>query len=208
MSEIESAYSDYLKFLRVLAEEQNIAFVDVLIAVTKAYERRPGLYLCNKSSPRIDEIKELEETLIAEFRVRYYELKANSNLEGIRSVFDELKITALQIDAKTIKKAKAVAKNVMTANEQLVENLTLGRQKGSSKNQKRASVIRSYAGEINAGLLANPISARWTIDRRSKYIEAKLTNSTVEIDGKHCRATMVNGKPYSSQTIGKWIQGS
>lgn len=199
MSAVELMYNEYLDALREATKEENFSFLDALISLTRAYDP-PGLHLCVRSP---EQIKRLEERLIDIYRVRYYEVIANKSLKGIHALTD-----AVVIDEREIRKAREARRHAMRMKEKQDENLKLGRQKGATKNKKRADAIKVWVSQMNGDLLMHPNTARWGVEKRAEYIAEKLATGTIEIDGDICSATMGNGKKYSSSTIITWITGT
>jgi hypothetical protein len=195
MSQVEAMYQERLGELRQLAQEEGISFIDVLIRVTGAYEKI-GLYS--------------EEELIRTYRLHYYEIIANHGIEIKEAIKDWARnhnesmnqvVLAILAEKQKIVQARKI-------NEAQKQNLSYGREKGSAINKQRADAVKAKVQQMNKDILAHPDSARWTLSRRARYIEAKIGSATIEIEGKSYKATMANGKKYAVSTIRTWITGN
>lgn len=202
MSRAEVLYQQHLDELRRLAEDKDVRFVDILMRVSGAYKNH-GLDLHVDKSSTAEQIANVEQRLIDKYRVKRYEGVINDNL----IVADALML-ALKKDAEKYAKASKKIVPALKVRKVQTQNLELGRQKGSSINKKRADAVKGLAYQINKDLLAVADSARWNIKSRSKYIQQQLGSASIEVEGNRYKATMINGKKYSSETIRTWITGT
>lgn len=205
MNPAEEMYQEHLQELRQLAKKKGINFVDVLIRLSQAY-KNPGLYLCISENAPKKEIERLENQLIDMYRVKCYENQINQNI----AVANALEV-AIKRDAEKYERVNEELRQALPAlktSETQQQNLTLGRKIGTAINKQRADAIKALAHQMNKDLLAHSDTARWTLEKRARHIHARLGSDTVEIEGKSYKATMANGKKYSTATIRTWITGT
>jgi len=86
MSKVEQLYQSHLVKLRELASEQNIQFVDALMAVHTPLEKNAllALYLRGKDKP------ESETNLIQRYRLEFYEWIANTALKTNSAAIEKI----------------------------------------------------------------------------------------------------------------------